>query len=112
MNLLEETIAALELHNKSKDDVKFCQSKMGWFSWEEFEAVARVCEYDAGFGAQEIASDLVIVGSDFWLERDEYDGSEDWAFRVAPVRSEIKIVPAKFNGGRWSTHREIEGLKK
>ena len=28
---------------------------------------------------------LVVVGKDFWLERNNYDGSEWWEFKQVPV---------------------------
>ena len=48
--------------------------------WENFKEVANV-EYDSGFGSPQVAEDLIIMGSDFWLERHEYDGSEWWEYK-------------------------------
>ena len=43
-------------------------------------------DYDDGFGGQEIPSELIVVGEDWWLERHEYDGSEWWEFKTMPVK--------------------------
>ena len=36
--------------------------------------------YDEGWGSQEISEDLKIIGKDFIIVRNEYDGSEWWDF--------------------------------
>jgi len=93
MNLLKETVEVLKANGKKPEDVKWCgSSKFGWFSWSEFTRVADV-EYDNGFGASEVAIDLVIVGKDWWLERGEYDGSEWWEFKTLPSKPKIHRVP-------------------
>jgi hypothetical protein len=85
-NLLEETLKVLHENGKSEEDVMWCGSEeFGWFTWEDFKELANL-EYDEGFGAQEVARDLVIVGKDFWLERHEYDGLEWWEFKQLPER--------------------------
>lgn len=58
-------------------------------SWDEFKEKFKNLEYDAGFGSQAIAKDLVVVFTDgSWLEREEYDGSEHWTNKTMPVRKE------------------------
>lgn len=58
-------------------------------SWDEFKDKFKYVEYDSSFGAQEIASDLVVVFTDgSWLEREEYDGAEHWVDKFTPVRGE------------------------
>ena len=94
MNLLQETIEELEGLGKSPKDVlwvgcikdKWSDYEVqfnGVISWEEFVKIADI-EYNEDFGMVEISLDLVIVGNDWWLERNEYDGSECWAFKVLP----------------------------
>ena len=41
-------------------------------------------EYNDGYGIEEINTDLILVGKDFWLERHEYDGSEWWEYKSMP----------------------------
>ena len=86
-NLLEETVAVLKEQGMAPEDVAWVGSADGKFAinWEEFKEISNF-EYDNGFGVQEIASDLVIVGKDWWLERHEYDGSEWWEFKRQPKR--------------------------
>lgn len=58
-------------------------------SWDEFKEKFKDLEYDAGFGSQKIATDLVVVfANGSWLEREEYDGAEHWASKTMPVRKE------------------------
>lgn len=44
------------------------QQVYGWMSWREFQETADV-EYNASYGSQNIAPDLLVVGEDWWLER-------------------------------------------
>jgi hypothetical protein len=82
MNLLEETIDDIKQSGHTPEDIMFIGSESTGHrcTWTEFQTLANV-EYDAGFGAQEVASDLIIVFSDgarMW--RHGYDGSEHWAY--------------------------------
>lgn len=85
--LLDETIYALSNSGKSALNVLWVGSRNGKYalSWEEFTQISQVV-YDSGYGGQEIATDLVVVGEDWWLERGEYDGSEWWEFKTTPKR--------------------------
>lgn len=77
MNLLQETIERLERNGKSPADVEWVGIKDAtYYSWADFKKQAKHISYDNGFGRAEIAADLVVVGKDFWLEREEYEGSE------------------------------------
>lgn len=89
-NLLKETLEALKSNNKTENDIKWVGSPKCYFTWEEFKKVADI-EYDSGYGGQEVATDLLIVGEDWWLERHEYDGSEWWEFKSHPQKPEKKI---------------------
>jgi len=89
MNLLRETIRELKDNKKKEKDVLWVGNKDIYITWNEFKKIADI-EYDAGYGGQEVATDLLIVGKDFWLERQEYDGSEWWEFKELPNIPEIK----------------------
>lgn len=98
-NLLEETIECLKENGKSESDVLWVGRNYtkGYRetrehitykgTWKDFRSRADF-RYDAGFGANEIPMDLIVVGKDFWLERHEYDGSEWWEFKAMPVEPE------------------------
>ena len=87
VNLLKETIRELEVNGVSSEDVRYVFNNLGYCSWEEFEKVANF-EYDNDYGLIMIDLNLIVRGSDWWLERKEYDGSEWWEFRREPVKNE------------------------
>ncbi|WP_419791597.1 hypothetical protein [Staphylococcus chromogenes] len=83
-NLLNETIEALSNNGLTFEDVLWIGCKDYAISIDEFKKLANV-EYDSGYGAPKVATDLKIVGENWWLEREEYDGSEWWQFRSKPI---------------------------
>lgn len=94
MNLLEETQDAIIDSGHTAKDIIFIGSKVSEHSctWGEFSILADT-EYDNGFGGQEVAQDLIIVFSDgAQLWRDEYDGSEWWAY-IKPFTFPNKTLP-------------------
>lgn len=82
-NLLEETLQVLRENGKSEEDVLFVKSFPLTTSWEAFKRNANF-EYDDGYGCNQISLNLKIVGDSWWLERNEYDGSEWWEFKTHP----------------------------
>lgn len=109
-NLWEETIRTLENKGKTWLDVLAVQSDDIRISKEKFETLAKNTNYYNGYGAQEVAADLVLIGKNWWCTRGEYDGSEWWEFHAMPKlikydkekESKIKTLL-----GRWSTVSEI-----
>lgn len=87
MNLLKETEDFLKENNKSIKDIEFISCGYYDISIDNFIEIAKNTDYNNGFGSQEIDSDLKIVGSDWWLERHEYDGSEWWEYKQKPQRT-------------------------
>lgn len=82
-NLLTETLEAMQDAHKTHNDIVYIGSLRSGHrcTWQEYEVIANR-NYDAGYGCHEVALDLVIVfGDGSWLERFEYDGSEDWRFK-------------------------------
>lgn len=82
MNLLHETEQDIEESGHAPEDIVFIGSRESGYrcTWEEFTHLADI-EYDNGYGAQEVATDLEIVfrdGATMW--RHEYDGSEAWFY--------------------------------
>ncbi len=98
-NLLEETLDILKANGKSPDDVRWVGKREPDYlasirarvealplgTWAEFKRFANF-KYDDGYGGAEVATDLKIVGDDWWLERGEYDGSEWWEFKTLPQK--------------------------
>lgn len=110
-NLLRETNEILRYNGKTPVDVLWVGSRGGEYkiSWEEFVEIAAGTEYDSGYGAQEVASDLVIVGSDWWLSRREYDGSEWWSYHTIPIpaSSTKKFSLVTKEGAMWDSLAEM-----
>jgi hypothetical protein len=107
MNLLSETVDALSNSGKTRSDVRWIGStNYGYFDWWHFVKIANI-EYDDGYGAAEVARDLVIVGDDWWLERNEYDGSEWWTFKKLPIKPPNNIEPNKVTSGYNRSLREL-----
>ena len=88
-NLLDETINILSENGKTKNDIKWIGNSIKFINWDDFKLIANR-KYDDGFGWAEISEELLIVGDDFWLERNEYDGSEWWEFKTIPTKPDIK----------------------
>lgn len=100
-NLLEQTISVLSGYNKTSKDVEWIgisnsqqnnfnaydldNETFGYMLWQDFQKIANI-KYDNGFGGQEINSNLLVVGKDFWLERHEYDGSQWWQYKTMPSK--------------------------
>lgn len=84
-NLWEETIEVLSEYNLSWADIIYVCGNEFQISKDNFEMLAKDTNYDSGYGAAEIATDLKLVGKDFWFERWEYDGSEGWTYKKMPT---------------------------
>jgi hypothetical protein len=105
-NLLEETRAAIANSGHKETDVIWVGSADGAYrmDWTEFTSLADR-EYHSGYGAAEVATDLVVVfrdGAKLW--RGEYDGSEWWEYDT-PL-GEITGTPKKIErviGDYWPT---------
>ena len=89
-NLKEETLKVLHNHGKRKEDVKYVCGAEFQISLEQFWKLADT-EYDSSYGAPEIATDLMLIGDDFYMDRGEYDGSEWWDFNTVPDKTRLPI---------------------
>lgn len=112
MNFLQETIEKIEASGHKPEDIIFIGGEDSGYccDWDKFKVIADV-EYDRGYGAQEIAKDLIIVFSDghkMW--RDEYDGSEWWVisepFKM-PENTKPMLMVTRH--GMWEDLDEIHG---
>lgn len=122
MNLLKETIRVLKDNNKKPTDVLWVGCSEFKSSWKNFEEIADI-EYDNGYGSQEVAKDLIIMGINFWMERHEYDGSEWWEFKTMDdfnPSKERKIIALTTGQARklgfdfygWESLSVINGIEK
>lgn len=118
MNLLQETQDAIRSSGHTPEDIIFIGSEESGHqcSWEEFCHLADV-EYDEGFGAQRVATDLIVVfedGQKLW--RGEYDGSEWWEHSTPFVQPSASlpisrlVVPEERTG--WASLAECNEKKK
>jgi hypothetical protein len=90
-NILEDTLKVLKEMGKTVDDVKWVGGKDFRISWDNFETIANIEIFHTE--ARDIAADLVIVGDDWWLERDFWglDGYySGWAFETKPNKPDDK----------------------
>jgi len=78
-NLKDETLHELKRFGKSTDDIVAIYGDDYCITLENFLALADT-DYDDGYGGQEVAKDLRILGKDFLMIRNTYDGSEWWEF--------------------------------
>lgn len=90
MNLLEETKEILNENGKKLDDIIWIGSNKHFVNKETFIKLADV-DYDDGYGSPEVATNLLIVGDNWWLERHEYDGSEWWEFKEILIKPEKEL---------------------
>ena len=62
-----------------------------WYSeddWEDFLSKLDF-QYDNGFGTQHLFG-IVWISESVWIERNEYDGAESWAWQECPeIPSEL-----------------------
>lgn len=87
MNFFVETERALREAGKTSGEVLWVGSLDGLYamSWEEF---ARLTDFEYfRFGGRDVvATDLVIVGHDWWMERATVEGLYLWELRRYPRR--------------------------
>ncbi|MBH9580070.1 hypothetical protein [Staphylococcus felis] len=107
-NLLKETIDILNRYGKTLDDIVWIGGKDFTIPLAQFVELADK-KYDSGYGGEEVAIDLKVVGNNWWLERAEYDGSEWWEFKTPPSRplEEIKVKRVISTSYSTSTLKEI-----
>lgn len=105
VNLYRETVEILEKNSKSLNDIVWIGTKEATIYIDQFFKKAKETEYDNGYGGAVIAQDLIIVGSNWWLSRGEYDGAEWWDFNTLPRRPKMRKTKSCLKGatlvGGW-----------
>ena len=86
INLLKETKKYLADHGKTLDDVKMVIVR-DWIMPIELFTIQADKEYDNGFGSNKVDLSLMLVGDNWWIERSEYDGAEEWEYKTIPIRN-------------------------
>jgi hypothetical protein len=109
-NLLTETKYDIKASGHTPDQIIFIGSEDDGYSctWQQFKELSNQ-EYDSGFGAAEVAIDLVIVfddGSKMW--REEYDGSENWSYSSPFVMPEKKLPIKRLIGDYWPSIKSLQ----
>lgn len=82
-NLKNETLEVLAEHGKNAASVMWVGTEGFTIPTDDFWKLADKT-YNDGYGAPEVATDLIVVGEGWWLERHEYDGSEWWEYKEHP----------------------------
>lgn len=113
INLWKETIEVLEQHGKSFKDVKSVYGKDFQITLENFENLAKVTNYDVGYGGQEVAEDLTLSGCNFIMKRREYDGSEWWEYIEIPGaldQQTTTVYTLYSNVYNWKTLKDLNNI--
>lgn len=61
-NLWEETLEVLRDHGKTFEGVRYIQGSDFKITKENFERLAKQANYNSGYGAAHVPTDLAIVG--------------------------------------------------
>ncbi|HFU4486920.1 TPA: hypothetical protein ACGPAZ_001099 [Streptococcus suis] len=110
-NLWEETMEVLKDHGKTFDGVRFIQGNDFKITKENFENVAKKTNYDSWYGSANVATDLVVVGKNWWLERGEYDGAEWLNYKESPKQvNEVREI-SQLSGRLWPTLEDLNRCK-
>ena len=108
INFKEETIRELEKHGYTVNDINWIGTSKTRLSIVNFFKIADF-EYDDGYGAAEIPTNLKIVGDNWWLERHDYDGAEWWEFKTMPSKAGIsnEVYLDELPLGMWDTLEDL-----
>ena len=75
MNLKKETMRIMKEHHKTPRDIIWVGCRDFQIPIDQFWKLADV-EYNNSFGSPKVAQDLVVVGEDWYLQRNDYDGMD------------------------------------
>ena len=118
INLLIETIMFLAKIGKTLEDVLWIGGKDFTISKDDFIRLADV-RYDKGYGRNYVPSDLKLVGTDWWIQRWEYDGSEGWKYMTFPTKPIIeqkidRLVASEDDDSKYEAYsiKELDDYQK
>jgi hypothetical protein len=81
VNLYQETLDDLASAGKTAAEVVFVAVGTVWGPWSEFVKTSNF-DYDEGYGNWQINTELIVVGSGWWLKRAGSDSGEWWSFQT------------------------------
>lgn len=88
MNLLIETIAALNTHSKTQTEVCFVSDGNFSCPWSDFAMQAsNVTRFKNEFDSSDVNPKLIVAGADWWLSRNT--DNSGWTFNQQPKRMPI-----------------------
>ncbi len=98
VNTLKEITAVMDFQGKTQSDIEYGYVYIQKFVKGEYVDTViydsrdgkwfRSIEYNAGYGGQELFG-TIVFNDDSWLERDEYDGSENWIIKKLPEATDV-----------------------
>ena len=116
INFRDETLNAIQSSGQKLEDVMFIGSQDGKYrmSLAKFLTLSNFT-YDCGYGAPEIAGDLIVYFNDnTYMTRGEYDGSEWWEYNEPLVydKEDKYEELERFNGGMWKSVERLNNKEK
>lgn len=107
LNLLAETEKFLQENGKSWKDVEWIGNRNFRISIDNFKEVAD--HFYNNRGDASVAIDLLIVGRNWWLERDCNEISEGWSYReIIKKPKEIRKVKNLIKGDSFLHLEEMQ----
>lgn len=113
--LLNETLEGIERSGHTPEEIVFIGSLTTGHrcTWNQYKELAAY-EYESSYGAQKVATDLVIYFSDgTCMTRGEYDGAEWWQYcRQFTEPAQVKEISSLFvkpDQIGWKTLEAING---
>ena len=79
-NLFKETVDILERNGHTFEDILYFTNGKYNITPEKFKYIASNFDYDNGYGTNYVNFYLLGIGEDFFITREEYDGSEWWCY--------------------------------
>lgn len=108
INFLEETEAVLRKHDVSFRNIKCIRNAEGFIPIADFVTEAHKITYHNGYGSVEIDPTLVIIGSFWWLTRENYDGLEGWVYHKKPKKPTLQAHGFSLKNTRSDLHSSFE----
>jgi hypothetical protein len=90
-NIFKEMLSVLETNDKTFSDVVWIGTPTHLLDTKEFEDLAKKSWYYTDKDAAQMPTDLVIVGSDWWLQREITFQNERWVFCTQPKKPKANL---------------------